>query len=134
MNSTFFVQKSTDGVAMSVELQRKVQDYDQLLKEVVKLTTENERLDAHAKSLQSKNNELMAQRKALEQQVHEARAAAALSNADSEIRNRVKTPLNSTVSGSESSVEESREAVQSSIQLWQVLVVAILCLIIGRML
>lgn len=60
----------------------------QLLKEVVKLTTENERLDTHAKALMSKNNELNSQNRALQQQLADAKQQLAVCQSQRKGKNK----------------------------------------------
>ncbi len=99
------------------------------------------------------SSRLASSRLHLTAQVHEARAAtAAAVETESELRSRVKAPLSSSSSASSSSapsaarsdshagatVADATDAAAahsaSQIHLWQVVLIAILCLIIGRML
>ena len=104
----------------------------QLITETVKLTTENERLKTDYKLLLSKNNDMQLKCKALEQQLVEARGRSA--DSGDEVRQSVKAPLNSAAGKAVRGPDMGDASGGAHIYVWHVILVAILCLIIGRML
>eukprot|EP00455_Lapot_gusevi_P044316 TRINITY_DN551_c0_g1_i11.p1 TRINITY_DN551_c0_g1~~TRINITY_DN551_c0_g1_i11.p1 ORF type:complete len:329 (+),score=156.77 TRINITY_DN551_c0_g1_i11:54-989(+) len=106
------------------DLVKKASEYDKLVSHAVKLTTENERLTQYGQTMLQKNNELNNMIRSLQQQLADAKTA------EDGLRSRRPDAAAKPATAAVATVPES----SSSIQLWHVVLIAILCLIVGKML
>ena len=102
-----------------VELIQKAQQYEKLLTQVVKLTAEVDRLSEVNKQLLNKNTDMASKIRTLQNQLPKSDPSkpATLDEKD-------KVEL----------FEKEDDKQYSNIQLWHVIVIALICLIIGRIL
>ena len=101
-----------------VELVQKAQHYEKLLTQVVKLTTEVERLTEVNKQLSNKNTDLSSKLRSLQLQTSSAKP------------DETKPVFSRT----EALKEKDDSSNLSNIQTWHVIVIAIICLILGKIL